>query len=118
MLRPVDVKDLEIGQVLPNPVRSISAELFRSGYTTVEGYDAPRTCLLNSALDSNLICDPFCSDEVTTYESDAVLEGEIVDFLTVDDRDDDLVVANDALPSSRPKRQTVRAWTIDRLVVH
>src|SRR5215471_20970271 len=77
-----------------------------------------RPTLLDRAFNGDLVCDPSRTNEITCHERDAVLQSKIIDFLTINHREHDLVVANDALSSSRSKRQGVRAWTIDRLVVH
>src|SRR5262249_56396657 len=74
--------------------------------------------LLDRAFNSDLVGHPSSTDKIAFNERDGMLQREFVDLLTVDERDHDLVVANDALSSSRSKRHGVRAWTIDRLVVH
>src|SRR5262245_18478951 len=77
-----------------------------------------RPSLLEGTLDSNLIGHPSSTDKIAINERDAMLQREFVDLLTIDDRDHDLVVANDALSSSRSKGQSIRAWPVDRLIVH
>src|SRR6516165_6993756 len=79
---------------------------------------ALRPSLLDRAFHSDLVGHPSSTDEIAFNERDAMLQREFVDLLTIDDRDHDLVVANDPLSSGRSKCQRVRAWTIDRLVVH
>src|SRR5262245_46169508 len=79
---------------------------------------ALRLSLIDRAFDSDLVGHPSSADKIALNERDAMLQREFVDLLTIDHRDHDLVVANDALPSSRSKGQGVRAWTVDRLVVH
>src|SRR5262245_52246026 len=77
-----------------------------------------RPSLLDRALNSYLVGHPSCTDKIALNERDAMLERKFVDLFAINDRDHDLVVANDALSSSRSKRQSVRAWTVHRLVVH
>src|SRR5215467_2536387 len=79
---------------------------------------ALRPSLLDRAFNGDLVAHPSSTDKIAFNERDAMLQCEFVDLLTIDDRDHDPVVANDALSSSRSKRQRVGAWTIDRLVVH
>src|SRR5262245_47710691 len=79
---------------------------------------ALRPSLLDRPFNSDLVGDPSGTDKIAFNERDAVLQREFVDLLTIDDRDHDLVVANDPLSSGRSKCQRVRTWTIDRLVVH
>jgi hypothetical protein len=40
--------------------------------------------------------------KITLYESNAVFKGRVVDLLAIDDRNDDLVVANDACRAAEP----------------
>src|SRR5262245_38206282 len=79
---------------------------------------ALRLSLLDRAFNSDLVGHPSSTDKIAFNERDAMLQREFVDLLTVDDRDHDLVVANDAFSSGRSKRQGVCAWTVDRVVVH
>src|SRR5262245_8719867 len=74
--------------------------------------------LLDRTFDGDLVGHPSGTNKVALNERDAMFQRELVDFLTIYDGDHDLAVANDALSSSRSKRQGVRAWTIDHLVVH
>src|SRR5262245_59692730 len=77
-----------------------------------------RAGLFDCTFDGNLVSDPPCTDEIALDESNAMLQGEVVDFLAIDDRDHDLVVANDVLPSSRCERQGICARTLDCFVIH
>src|SRR5215831_9096801 len=77
-----------------------------------------RPALLDRAFNGDLVGHPSSTDKIAFNERDAMLQREFVNLLTINDRDHDLVVANDALSSSRSKRQSVRAWTVDRLVIH
>src|SRR5262249_33069854 len=77
-----------------------------------------RPALLDRAFNGDLVGHPSSTDKIAFNERDAMLQREFVDLLTIDDRDHDLVVANDSLSSSRSKRQSIRAWTVDRLIVH
>src|SRR5947207_685045 len=77
-----------------------------------------RVGLLNRAFNGDLVRDPSGTNKVAFHQLDAMLQGKLIDFLTIDDRDDDLIVANDSLPRSRTKRQRIGTRTVDRLVVH
>src|SRR5262245_12856800 len=79
---------------------------------------ALRPSLLDRAFDSDLVGHPSSTDKIAFNERDAMLQRKFVNLLTVNDRDHDFVVANDALSSGRSKRQRVCTWTIDRLIVH
>src|SRR5262245_6759792 len=79
---------------------------------------ALRPRLLNRAFNGNLVGNPSRVYQVSLNERDAMFQREVVNLLAINDGDHDLVVANDALSSSRSKRQSVRAWTVHRLVVH
>src|SRR5215831_5553482 len=77
-----------------------------------------RPALLDRAFNGDLVGHPSSTDKIAFNERDAMLQREFVDLLTIDDRDHDLVVANDALSSSRSERQSVRAWTVNCCVIH
>src|SRR5262245_28636562 len=117
-LLTIYVKDRELRQELPDATRAIRTEHFGARYAAMKRNRPLRPSLLDRALNGDLVRHPSSTDMVALDERDAMLQREFVDLLTVDDRDHDLVVANDALSSGRSKRQGIRAWTIDRLVVH
>src|SRR5262249_19536238 len=105
-------------QELPDATRAIRTEHFGARYAAMKRNRPLRPSLLDHAFNGDLVRHPSSTDKIALDERDAMLQREFVDLLTVDDRDHDLVVANDALSSGRSKRQGVRAWTVDRLIVH
>src|SRR5262249_29498742 len=117
-LLTIYVKDRKLRQVPRNATRPVRTEHLGARYAAMKRNRTFRPSLLDGTLNSNLIGHPSSTDKIAFNERDAMLQREFVDLLTINDRDHDLVVANDALSSSRSKRQRVRAWTIDRLVVH
>src|SRR5262249_19376918 len=118
LLLTIDVKDRVLRQELSDATRPIRTEHFGPRYAAMKRNRALRPSLLDGALNGDLIGHPSSADDIALNERDAMLQREFVDLLTISDRDHDLVVANDALSSSRSKRQNVRAWTVNRLVVH
>src|SRR5262249_18640700 len=105
-------------QELPDATRAIRTEHFGARYAAMKRNRPPRPSLLDRAFNGDLVGHPSSTDKIALDERDAMLQREFIDLLTVDDRDHDLVVANEALPSGRPKRQGVRGGTVDRLVIH
>src|SRR6516165_10800643 len=99
-LTAVDMEHRKIVQELPNAARAISAKLLCARYAAVESDRTLGSRLLDRPFDCDLVGYPSGSDQITFNQCDAMLQHELVDFLTINDRDHDLVVAYDALPSS------------------
>ena len=106
LLLTIDVKDRELRQELPDATRAIRTELLGARYPAMKRNRPLRPTLLDRAFNGDLVCDPSRTNEITCHERDAVLQSKIIDFLTINHREYDLVVANDPLSSSRSKRQT------------
>src|SRR5262245_31891688 len=87
-------------QELPDPTSAVCAELFGARNAAMKCNCTLRPSLLDRAFDCDLVGDPFRTDKVALNERNAVLEGEVVDLLTIDHRDHDPVVTYNALSSS------------------
>src|SRR5262245_10520363 len=77
-----------------------------------------RSSLLDCPLNSNLVGDPSGPDQIAVHERTAMLQSEVVYLLTIDNRDHDFVVANDALTRCRTEGQGVCARAVNCFIIH
>src|SRR5262249_33086408 len=103
-LLAIHVRDGALGQELFNAASTVGAELLGALYPAVESNDTYRVGFLNRALNDDLGRHPSGTKEVAFDRGNAMLYGELVDFLTVNYRNDEFVVANDSLTRRRSKR--------------
>src|SRR5262245_31486885 len=99
-------------------MRPIGTKIFGARYTAMKRDRTLRSGLLDGTFYGDLVGHPSGTDKIALNERNAMLQRELVNLLTIDNRDHDFVVANDALAGRRSKRQGVCAWTVDRFVVH